>query len=302
MLKHTLVITFSLFFTASVMAVDPLNNFKNMRVDIEEESSEQESSEQESNKQVDFKTFLTSKDYKPNRPYYISNLDDKKGESQAFTQFAFSPVGDSKNFSVNLYQGNWYVWGGFKLPFYLAYADTTTENEEEALATSLIDKSDGLSLNLPFMWAMKSGNIDSQHSKAVPSLIRGGFNFRGIVKELEGNDKYTFGTNASFVLAYSSFIELFSVNDQDNKGSQNGYLTLEANYTIHKYKDEDIRDALTGLELIETATYDSSFKSWGVKADAQFGDLFNISYVYEKVKQPILGYEKISRLTLTKSF
>lgn len=302
MIKRKISIFTLVLLTTDVLAVDPFSDNIFVTKAMEEEAVDlfKAGSEKSTLSDSEIRNFLNSDDYKTNKFYYVSHLD-KDHESQAFKQFTFSPAGDNKNFSVNLYQGNWFIWGNVKLPFYLAYADSSTENEKEAIATSLLDKSDGLNLNFPFMWAMKSGAPDSAHKDAFPSLLRVGFNFRGTVKELEGDDKYTFGGNASFVASYSSFIELFSLTGENN-ALQSGYLTVQANYTIHKYKDEDIRNALSGLELLETDTYDSSFKSWGVKLDAQFGKLFNISYVYEKAKQPILGYEKISRLTLTKSF
>lgn len=232
----------------------------------------------------------------PNEWYFISDLS---GVESSFENIAFSPFAEDTKFDVNLYTGTWYMWGDkIKLPFYFGYAETQSQNAKEDLASTLLDKNDGLQLSIPLYFTISSstsGNIPA-------SRVLTGFELKGFAKRLESEnkDKYSTGYNASFIFKYYSHIEIFNVGEGSSK--QNGYLNLGFNYTYHSYSNKDVQNLLADFELLNTDSFSPEFTSMGLQIEAEIGKVISFSYRYEKTDDPILGKDSISHFTVKKRF
>ncbi|MCF6434804.1 MULTISPECIES: hypothetical protein [Pseudoalteromonas] len=227
--------------------------------------------------------------------------DIEADKNNAFYQTALAPVGDSKNFSVGLYKGLWYLWGeDIRLPFYFSYAEPKSNTPKNEASDTLIDKDAGLQVSIPVIAAFKSGpgGLDKKQS----TISAGGI-FSLVAKDVKGNEdsEWVTGYRASLIAQYNSYLEVFSVSDP-NGIAQPGSLNIALNYTHHKYSNDKLKNVANNLTLLNGDKYSDSFNSRGITITAEIGKVVSISYQYEEVDDAIFGNDKIKRLVLSKTF
>ncbi|CAM3947651.1 hypothetical protein [Pseudoalteromonas byunsanensis] len=227
--------------------------------------------------------------------------DIEANKNNAFYQTALAPVGDSKNFSVGLYKGLWYLWGkDVRLPFYFSYAEPKSNTAKNEASDTLIDKDAGLQISIPVIAAFKSGpgGLDNKQS-----TISAGAIFSLVAKDVKGNEdsEWVTGTRASLIAQYNSYLEVFSVSDSNGE-AQPGSLNIAFNYTHHKYSNDKLKNVANNLTLLDGDKFSDSFQSKGITITAEIGKVVSISYQYEEVDDAIFGNDKIKRLVLSKTF
>ena len=224
-----------------------------------------------------------------------------------FKNLSISPFGSNKAIAIDVYRYQIHLGGGedaIKIPFVLAYGQSTEADDMESANATLIDPTQGWNLNLPFYWRVNKNKwlCDFEGSEFIGKDFgcRYGIEVSATLKEFEADQMDELSVGYSIK---GSFAGLFPITQFGRRGER-GYLSLDVGITYHNYKDEDMRKIYGAItdpygNIIE---YNSEFGVFNLEVQMEVYDSISISVAYFSPIGSKPGLSDITRFSISKAF